>query len=288
MFGYVKTDNPNMYVKDTVLYRSMYCGLCKSIGRSCGQKARFALNYDLTFLSIFMHNILDIDVKIEKQRCVVHWLRKRPVAVPDLLSDRIGALNIILAYHKINDDVSDVGKGKIKRAFFKSSYKKALQKEPELDAIVKKRFQTLWKYEKENNDSIDMVADPFGNLMVDIVKNIAGEVFDENLQNLSYNLGKWIYLIDALDDFDDDKKKNNYNVFANAYKDAEDKNQLISNYKQELEFIFGETLLAITQSAKKLNYKFNHDLTDNILLFGLKLQTKMVMENKKCKNTTKF
>ncbi len=288
MFGYVKTDNPNMYVKDAVLYRSMYCGLCKSIGRSCGQKARFALNYDLTFLSIFMHNILDVDVKIEKQRCVVHWLKKRPVAVPDLLSDRIGALNIILAYHKINDDVSDVGKGKIKRAFFKSSYKKALQKEPEFDAIVKKRFQTLWKYEKENNDSIDMVADPFGNLMVDIVKNIAGEVFDENLQNLSYNLGKWIYLIDALDDFDDDKKKNNYNVFANAYKDAEYKNQLISNYKQELEFIFGETLLAITQSAKKLNYKFNHDLTDNILLLGLKLQTKMVMENKKCKNTTKF
>lgn len=288
MFGYVKTDNPNMYVKDTVLYRSMYCGLCKSIGRSCGQKARFALNYDLTFLSIFMHNILDIDVKIEKQRCIVHWLKKRPVAVPDSLSDRIGALNIILAYHKINDDVSDVGKGKIKRAFFKASYKKALQKEPEFDAIVKKRFQTLWKYEKENNDSIDMVADPFGNLMVDIVKNIAGDVFDENLQNLSYNLGKWIYLIDALDDFDDDKKKNNYNVFANAYKNAKDKNQLLLNNKKELEFIFGETLFAITQSAKKLNYKFNHDLTDNILLSGLKLQTKTVMENKKCKNITKF
>ena len=59
MFGYVKTDLPNMYVKDTVLYKAMYCGLCKGIGKVCGQKGRLALNYDLTFLSVFVHNILD-------------------------------------------------------------------------------------------------------------------------------------------------------------------------------------------------------------------------------------
>lgn len=60
MFGYVKTDFPNLYVKDTVLYKAMYCGLCKGIGRTCGQKGRFLLNYDLTFLSVFMHNVLGV------------------------------------------------------------------------------------------------------------------------------------------------------------------------------------------------------------------------------------
>ena len=115
MFGYVKTDNPNMFVKDTVLYRSMYCGLCKGIGRTCGQRARFALNYDLTFLSVLMHNILDIDVDIKKQHCIIHWFGKKPVAVPDELTDRIGALNIILAYYKLNDDVIDNNKGRIKQ-----------------------------------------------------------------------------------------------------------------------------------------------------------------------------
>ena len=51
MFGYIRTDIPNMIVKDTVLYKALYCGLCKSIGKTCGTCGRFTLNYDLTFLS---------------------------------------------------------------------------------------------------------------------------------------------------------------------------------------------------------------------------------------------
>ena len=75
MFGYIKTDLPNMYIKDTVLYQAMYCSLCKGIGQTCGQKARFVLNYDLTFLSVLLHNVADVDVKVEKQHCVIHRLR---------------------------------------------------------------------------------------------------------------------------------------------------------------------------------------------------------------------
>ena len=118
MFGYVKTDFANLYVKDTVLYKAMYCGLCKGIGKVCGQKGRLVLNYDLTFLSVLLHNIANVDVKIEKQHCVIHRIVKRPVAVPDKLTERIAALNVILAHYKLNDDVNDNGKGKLKRAFF--------------------------------------------------------------------------------------------------------------------------------------------------------------------------
>ena len=107
MFGYVKTDLPNMYVKDTVLYKAMYCGLCKGIGKVCGHKGRLVLNYDLTFLSVLAHNLADLDVKIEKQRCIIHHIRKRPVAIPDSLTERIAALNVILAHYKLNDDVVD-------------------------------------------------------------------------------------------------------------------------------------------------------------------------------------
>lgn len=288
MFGYVKTDNPNLYVKDTVLYRSMYCGLCKAIGGTCGQRARLALNYDLTFLSVLMHNVLGEDVKIEKQHCVIHWLDKKPMAVVDSLSQRIGALNIILAYYKLCDDVIDNKKGRFKRSFFKSAYKRALKREPAFDAIVKKHFNRLLQYENQNSDSIDMVADPFGEMMVDIVKELAGEKMSESLSNLAYGLGKWIYLIDALDDFDKDKKKKNFNVFINAYPEISDKTQLMEKKREEIEFVFFETLSLITDSAKQLEYKFNHDLSDNILFLGLRAQTKMIMECVKCKSTTKF
>ena len=49
----------------------------------------------------------------------------------------------------------------------------------------------------------------------------------------------------------------------------------------EIIFVFGTVLSSIKNLVNKLNFKFNHDLIDNILLRGLPMQTKQVMENKK-------
>ena len=189
MFGYVKTDMPNMYVKDTVLYKAMYCGLCKSIGCVCGAKGRFCLNYDLTFLSTLLHNLSDIDVKVEKQGCVLHCIKKRPIAVPDELSKKIGAFNVILTYHKLNDDVNDLNKGRAKRSFFKKPYKKAKKYVPELDQIVVNMYKGLSAYEKTGGDSIDISADYFAVMMVNAVNKAKGNATLTVLPNWDHNGG---------------------------------------------------------------------------------------------------
>ena len=78
MFGYVKTDIPNMYVKDTILYKAMYCGLCKGIAKTCGQKARLVLNYDLAFLSVLIHNLAGVDVDIISSGTIRRFMKIRP------------------------------------------------------------------------------------------------------------------------------------------------------------------------------------------------------------------
>ncbi len=288
MFGYVKTDLPNLYVKDVTLYKAMYCGLCKGIGASCGQRGRLVLNYDLTFLSVLLHNLLDVDIKIEAQHCIIHHITKRPVAKVDDLTKRISALNVILARYKLNDDVNDDGKGRFTRAFLSKAYKKAKAQEPELDKIVKSCYKDLVAYEKSGGDSVDISADPFGRMMTETVKVIAGEIADENLLNLAYSLGKWIYLIDAIDDYDKDIKRKSFNVFVNSDNEIKTKQEYIEKNKRELVEIFGGILGDIAERAKNLNYKFNHDLTDNVLMSGLRIQTRNILENKKCENTTKF
>ncbi len=287
MFGYVKTDMPNMYVKDTILYKAMYCGLCKGIGKACGQKGRFTLTYDLAFLSVLLHNLKNIDVKIEKQRCILHTIRKRPIAVTDKLTERIGALNVILAHYKLNDDIIDNGKGRLKRAFLKGNYNKAKVAEPELDAIVNKYYGELRALELKKCDSIDMVSDPFGNIISEVVNALLEETGSEDVNCLSYNLGKWIYLIDALDDFEKDIKAKTYNVFACIYPKITTKAQLIEVAGNDIVSIFATILGEITRATHKLKYYFNHDLIDNVLLNGLREQTKQIMENKKCKKCTK-
>lgn len=288
MFGYVKTDLPYVYMKDTVLYKGMYCGLCKSIKKACGNKARMVLNYDLAFLSLLCHNLTDKDVKLEKEHCVIHPISKRPIAQPTELSVRIGALNVILAYYKLCDGVIDGDGGKVKKGLLKSSYKKAVKKEPKLDKIVNKWFNKLIEYEKTNGDSIDMSSDPFGNMLKEIGTELLKEYATEFTERLFYALGKWIYLIDALDDFDKDKKKKSFNVFVNLYKDVSSKQALIKEKYQDLTFVFGNLINEISELSNKLNYKFNNDLIKNILTRGIFAQTKRYMENEKCKNTTKF
>lgn len=288
MFGYVKTDFPNLFVKDTILYKASYCGLCKSIAIECGLRGRLLLNYDLTFLSVFAHNLAGKDIEIKRQHCVIHPLTKRPVAIPDDLSKRIASLTVILAYYKLSDDVIDNGSGRVKRGIFKKAYKKAKRKEPKFDVIVKESYKELLKYEKQNVDSIDMAADPFGTMMTNIVKELLGNLYTDEIETFAYNLGKWIYLIDAVDDFDKDKKKGNFNVFANTYGNISDKSTLLKEKKSDLEVIFGSILSSIYENAKSLSYKFNHDLTDNIIFKGLFEQTKQILEGRKCKNITKF
>lgn len=287
MFGYVKTDLPNMYVKDTVLYKASYCGLCKSIGCVCGQRGRFALNYDLTFLSILAHNILDVDMVVEKKRCIAHWITKRPVAKVDDLTKKIASLNLILVYYKVRDDIIDEKKGIASKVFFNKAFKKARKAEPIFDKIVNKYYGELLEYEKANVNSIDMVSDPFGCMMQEIFKHVLQDKSDENTSTLAYSLGKWIYLIDALDDFDKDLKKKSFNVFINAYPNAKNKCQLLQENGVEITQIFGSMLNDIRQACEKIQYNFNHDLIDNILKKGLFEQTKKVMECKKCKKTTK-
>lgn len=281
MFGYVSTDMPNLYVKDTVLYKAMYCGLCKSLGKISGTSGRFLLNYDLAFLSAFIHNVKGEDVRIEKQRCILHHIVKRPVALSTETSYKAASVNVILAYYKLTDDVIDNGKGRIKRSVFKRAYKKAKKREPVIDEIVKRNYEALLKLEKADSESIEEVSSCFGNMMKEIVQDFLKDGFSEPVAEVSYNLGKWIYLIDALDDFDKDKKSKAYNVFVNLYKDSESKKQLLEKHKEDLEFIFGKILSDVYINSKDVKYSFNHDLIDNVLQKGLMVRTKKVMENAK-------
>ena len=107
----------------------------------------------------------------------------------------------------------------------------------------------------------------------------------DNEKEFIYLIASWLCLVDALDDYDKDKKKGNYNVFINAYKDATTKQELIDKHGVDISVIFGSLLDEVAFLATKLQYKFNHDLINNVLLGGLKNQTKLIMENKKCKKT---
>ncbi|MBQ8429579.1 MAG: hypothetical protein IJX30_05745 [Clostridia bacterium] len=287
MFGYVRTDVPYLYIKDDVLYKAMYCGVCKGIGKVCGQKARMGLSYDVTFLSVMLHNVLGEDVKVKKSHCLTHCIRSREMAEVDELTCRLGALNTLLVYYKCVDDIADEGKGGAKRLWFLKGFKRAKKKYPEIERIVKTNLAAQEKMEKANVDSVDRAADPMANLLAEFSVYALGEKSNEYTRNLFYAIGKWVYLIDALDDYDKDIKKKTYNPFRLAY-NAECKKALLAGEKgEEVRFIFNAVFFDIRENLSHIEFRFNRDLSDNILLRGLPMMTNRIMNGCDCNGKKK-
>ncbi len=283
MFGYVRTDTPYLYIKDDILYRAMYCGVCKGIGKVCGQAARMGLSYDVTFFSVLLHNISGVDVKIEKQHCLTHCIRSRQMAEVDELTCKLGALNTVLAYYKYTDDIEDGDRGRGKRLWFKQGFKRAKKAYPEIEKLIREYMLSQRKIEKAKTDSVDRAADATATMLADFSDYALEDKATAHTRNLFYAIGKWIYLIDALDDYDKDKKKGAYNPFVLAYQAETRADLMRGKTGEEVQFIFHAIFFDIRENLSQISFRFNRDLSDNILLRGLPATTKRVMEGKNCK-----
>ena len=287
MFGYVRADTPYLYIKDDNLYRAMYCGVCKGIGQVCGQAARMGLSYDVTFLSVILHNIAGVDVKIEKSHCLTHCIRTRQMAETDELTRRLGALNTALVYYKYTDDIQDGDKGRGKRLWFKRGFQKVKQKYPEIERVVRENLANQEKVEKAKTESLDRAADATANMLAEFSDYALGEKKTSATHNLFYAVGKWIYLIDALDDYDKDVKKGAYNPFALAFKAPCKKELLEGKSGEDVRYAFHSLFFDIRENLSQIHFHFNRDLSDNILLRGLPATTKRVMEGEDCAKNCK-
>jgi hypothetical protein len=248
----------------------------------CGQTARFGLSYDVTFLSVLLHNILGEDVKIEKQHCLTHCIRSRQMANVDELTRQLGALNTALVYYKCTDDIADGDKGKGRRLWFKKGFKRMKKAYPEVERIVRENLARQEQVEKDQTDSIDRSADATATMLSQFSDYALGDKATINTRNLFYAIGKWIYLIDALDDYDKDVKKGAYNPFVLAYK-APDKQALIhGEHGEEVRFVFHSIFFDIRENLGGIAFRFNRDLSDNILLRGLPQMTQRIMSGCNC------
>lgn len=114
MFGYVRPFKPYMRMFEYDIYKAVYCGLCKDMGRRYGFVTRFTLSYDFAFLSLMDLSVRGVKLDAEKQRCIAHPLKKTMCAKCTCDLKYTSSAAVILTYHKLRDDIADKGlKGKL-------------------------------------------------------------------------------------------------------------------------------------------------------------------------------
>jgi hypothetical protein len=282
MFGYVTPVKDKLRQQDFVLYRSFYCGICAQIGRDYGALPRFTTTYDATFLALLSHDVTEQEVEFEESRCIGNPFTKKLMIKGNELLKRVCASNVILSYYKLYDDVIDEGgvKKRLARAAMNKAYKKAVYLMPAVDEIVKRRYEELRKMEKSGEGSVDKVAHCFAMLLRETCEVVVKGKCDENFLSLCYNVGKFIYLIDALDDVGDDAKSGSYNPFL-VGKTFENRKKFFADNAQEISFVLACTVNRATECFNSMKFTQSYTLLKNIVYDGLREKVEEVLKSDK-------
>lgn len=271
MFGYIKPLKPELKVKEFEKFKACYCSLCHTLGKEFGLSARFILNYDFVFLAMLLWDENE-KPSYEMKCCVASPCRKKCVCrTTDSLKKSAG-YSIILAYWKFKDSVAD-------DSFFKSiaarlgilllsrAYKKASRLYSEFDKTVKQNLAELSELERKNERSLDKAADKFA-LILSAAALSCGEDADSRvLYQLLYHTGRWIYIMDAVNDIKEDMESGRYNPVVARFNLTSDRLDADSEKALRSTAANSENLIISAFSLMPKNTW--HSIIENIIYLGM-------------------
>ena len=229
MFGYVVVNKSELKFKEFDQYRRYYCGLCQRLKKRYGRKGQIALSYDMTFLVLLLSGLCEPESVRGKKRCMAHPWKKQEFLY-NSCTDYAADMTVLLTYYKCIDDFKD--EKKWFRKLYASGLKKKIKLLKETHGNRMEKIETAMaefsRIEEEDAKKLssgengeyadtaclDALMDAFGQVLSQLfsfVPSRKDELWLENLEKIGYDIGRFIYLVDAYDDLEQDGKKGCFN-----------------------------------------------------------------------------
>lgn len=284
MFGYVVPFKPDLKMRDFELYRSVYCGLCKQLGKKYTPIARLFLSYDMTFLALCALSLKKEPAQVGKKICMAHPTRKKCCHLNSEEISFAADAAMIFSYFSCKDHLCDrthLILCLLSLPFLYFACKKAKKRRPDIYAIIDKMIKGQTQLEKMRIKSMDQAADPTARALGNISASFASEEKSQPvLYRFGYMLGRYIYLIDGLDDMQKDAKKGCYNPFLMRYPEE------TMEYRQEkAQEALRQTVAQLAGAYELLTIHQYKPILDNIIYQGLPYTIKRVVMRKKEEKT---
>ena len=261
MFGYVIVNKPELKIKDFDIYRSFYCGLCQCLKKEFGQLSRFSLNYDMTFLAILLTALYEPPTEEKMKRCMVHPMQKRRM-YDNIYLSYAAEMTIVLTYLKCEDNWQDEHShtSHMYQKVLKHRYESIKQKYPEKVTRIEKALTALGEEEKKGTKDLDLLASYTGRFMAEILCYKEDE-WAPTLKTMGDYLGRYIYLLDAYDDLEEDKKKQCFNPLLEEAKK--------SDFDERMRTILELMISASCEAFEILPVIAYADIIRNVLYTGI-------------------
>ncbi|MBQ8317891.1 MAG: hypothetical protein IJX85_06105 [Lachnospiraceae bacterium] len=281
MFGYIGVNKPELKIKDFERYREYYCGLCHSLGNHHGLLGQISLSYDATFAAVLLSALYEPVTYRMQSGCVLHPVGKKKYLSNQFI-DYVSDMNVLLTYYKCQDDWNDE-KNLVKLGYGATLKRQAKQVEtryPGKAAAIRLALNTIYELEKAGNTNIDKLSNAFGDIMAEILdvsagdldardKNRCGDMWKDELRTLGFNLGKFIYIMDAFDDMEKDMKKDSFNPFVDKYKACLEDELAMREFETYVEKLLMMCASDMAKSYERLPIVHETAILRNIIYSGI-------------------
>jgi len=219
LFGYFNPRNSKSYCAIRPKYRCCYCSTCKALEYNYGYLSKQLLSYDVALLAVIL-NVDTSATKVSRFPGPLYCGSFNSVKSNDDWK-KIAALNLLLVATKLNDDILDDNStlAKILFSAYGRTFKRAASDYPLMAKAISGGFLRIVEDEEQNAD-VQKISSDFADMMVLAVSSCM-DVTDQQKRFIS-SISAWIYIIDALDDYDKDSTKGSFNPFVEngvRYKD---------------------------------------------------------------------
>ena len=287
MFGYVRVFAPQMRVSDHEAYKSAYCGFCKKLGRDYGHLWRMTLSYDFAFVKVLSEAMRQDKLTACRERCIAHPLKKRYCMKAREEDKMLSAAAVLLTAAKVRDNVAD-SKGyfrpfwKLANLVIAGSVKKASRDYPLIAAKTTELSLMQQQAESHAQCSKDRAADPTGAVMASFFEMLSDDEKQKRvLHVLGYQIGRYVYFMDALDDLEKDQKEKNFNPFLPA-EGTLTKQDAAAIRKEGMQTVNRCIGGAIEAYELLMVYRMK-PILDNVLYFGLQHAAMDLTADRNCK-----
>lgn len=258
MFGYVTANWKELTKPQQERYSSVYCGICRRILAQSSGLSRLGLSYDMAFLALLLMSLYEPEEQSGRDTCAVHPLKRRAWVDNEFI--RYSAdMNVVLSYYNCLDDWQD--EGSLAARQLAKHYEKlcppVFGAYPRQCEAIRQSLEMLSQMEKDNCQNPDEPAGAFGSLMGQLLV-YREDLWTPTLQNMGDALGRFIYLMDAVVDYDRDKRKKKYNPLLAMGRDT-------ARWEDYLVLTMGRC----TAEFEKLPLVQDKALLDNILYSGV-------------------
>ncbi|MBQ9663244.1 MAG: hypothetical protein IJV40_08860 [Oscillospiraceae bacterium] len=261
MFGYLTADRGHLTPEEDSRYRAAYCGLCRSLRSRWGSHSGLTLNYDQCFLILLLQSLYEAEEQSGDETCIAHPLKSH-AWWQSRYTDYGADMNIALSYLKLRDNWEDDGSlaALTGSAAFRYSFEAVSARYPRQCEAMDRSIRDLRAIEKEKREDPDAAAETFAMMMAEVF------VYSEDrwsavLRQFGAALGRFLYIMDACVDLDEDAIRGHYNPFRRYYGLTDNG----SRFDDILRMILGECLFYFD----KLPLVTDAGILKNILCYGL-------------------